>query len=103
MKAKRFLAAGILFGLFAPALLIGFSVTTRHAFESWTTALVLPGFLPFGSADPETEMSWSTLALAFGLNAAIFGCLGVLLWRLLGPSAQQGIQPDGPASGGSAG
>jgi hypothetical protein len=95
MKLKRYFLIGFLAGLVAPALLIAFSITTHHVFESWATAVVIPGFLPFGSADSEQEMSWLSTIVAFALNAGIFGCFGLLFGILRNRSAQPGAPADG--------
>jgi hypothetical protein len=95
MKLKRYFFFGVLVGLVAPALLIVFSITAHHVFESWVVALVIPGFLPFGSTDPGQEMSWLSTMAAFALNAGVFGFLGLLLGVLLNRNAQ----PSAPADG----
>lgn len=95
MKLKRYFLIGFLAGLVAPALLIAFAITTHHVFESWATAVVVPGFLPFASADPEQEMSWISTLSAVALNAGIFGCLGLFFGILRNRSAQPGAPADG--------
>ena len=78
-----------------PLFLIGFSMATGHVFESRATALVIPGFLPFGSSDPEQEMSWPVTGLAFLLNALAYGVLGLALGFLRRRDAQPGAPADG--------
>jgi hypothetical protein len=57
MKLKWYFLVGSVVGLVMPALLIAIAVGSGYVFESPTVALALPGFLPFGSSDPEDEMS----------------------------------------------
>jgi len=95
MKLNRYFLIGFLAGLVAPALLIAFSISTHHVFESWATTVVIPGFLPFSSTDPEQEMSWLTTMAAFALNAGIFGCVGVFFGMLRNRNAQPGAPADG--------
>jgi hypothetical protein len=95
MKLKRYFLVGFSAGLVAPGLLIAFCITTHHVFESWATAVVIPGFLPFGSNDPEQEMSWLGTLVAFALNALIFGCLGLLFGILRKRRDQPSASVDG--------
>ena len=88
MKVKRYFLIGFIAGLVVPAPLIAFSIINHHVFESWAVAVVIPGFLPFGSTDPEQEMSWLSTITAFGLNGGIFGCLGLLFGGLRNRNAQ---------------
>lgn len=86
MKLRRYFIVGSVVGLVVPALLIVVSIVRRYVLESWAIAFFLPGFLPFGSSEPEQEMSWFTTAAGFALNAVVFGCLflvvGILRERI---------------------
>ena len=92
MKLKRYFLIGLLAGLVAPALLIFFSITAHHVFESWVVAMAIPGFLPFSSTDPEQEMSWFSAMVAFALNAGVFGFLGLLFGVLRNRNAHPALQ-----------
>lgn len=95
MKLQRYFLVGCLIGIAMPALLIAFSAAARHTFESAATIMAVPGFLPFVSSDPEEEMSWFKLVLAFLLNALVFGCLALLAGFFRRHGAQPGTAADG--------
>lgn len=95
MKMKRYFLIGFVAGLVAPVPLIAFSIIEHHVFQSWLVAIVIPGFMFFGSADPEQEMSWLSTFAAFALNAGIFSCLGLLFGGLRNRNAQPGAPADG--------
>lgn len=82
MKLRHYFLIGCLSGIVLSAAVIAFSMVARHTFESVVVAVALPGFLPFASSDPEQEMSWLVLALAFLLNSLVFGGLALLLGSL---------------------
>lgn len=79
MKITRYVLLGCLTGLLTPVCVAVVSAVSRHTFESWAIAVVIAGFLPFGSVDPEHEMSWVQVAVALCLNAAFFGLVGLLV------------------------
>lgn len=95
MKVKQYVLLGCLVGVLAPAALLAVSVATHHVFESWAAAALIPGFLPFGSSDPEEQMSWLQVVAGLALNAAFFGVIGLFVGSLLKGRAQ----PDAPADG----
>lgn len=92
MQLRRYFLVGASIGLVLPALLIAFVLATGSPVESRVVVMAVPGFLPFGSTDPEQEMSWLFTVLAFLLNAISFGLLGLLLgfwrWRVAQPVGQ---------------
>lgn len=90
MKLQRYFLIGLLSGVVVPALLAAFSIANHHVFESWVVVLAIPGFLPFGSIDPEQEMSWLSTIMALALNACIFGGLAVAIGALRNRGAQPG-------------
>lgn len=94
MTLRRYIFHGASVGLVLPALLIAFAVATGSFFESPVVAVAIVGFLPFGSSDPEQEMSWACTALAFLLNAGAFGLLGLLVGLLHRRAAQSVGQAD---------
>ena len=92
---KRYIIIGAMFGLVAPFVLMVEQRMFGHSDEFMAMAILIPGFLPFGSDDPDQTMSWIETVAAFGLNSLVFALVGLLI----GVLRKRAAQPNAPADG----
>lgn len=82
MRLNKLIILGATFGFMAPVAAVTIAAITRHSFESVAMLFLLPGFIPFASADPEHQLSAIELGAAFTFNIFIFALLGYLFGLL---------------------